>query len=163
MQKMNTRRKKYEYFERMDGAPLPITATVEHQLQFHEMDPANIAWHGQYPAFFEKAQAAIGKKCGLTYSILRKAGLLAPVRQFHAEYLQVLDFDEIFTVTGSMIWSDGPRINTEYVIRKADSSVAGWGYTVQLFMDAESHEAYLLDPDFLIDLRKKWRNGEFHS
>lgn len=157
-----TRNKKYEFFERLPQAPPPVTATIERQLQFHEMDPADIAWHGQYPAFFEQAQAAIGRKCGLTFSVLKKHNLLAPIRQIHIEYLRVLSFDEPFTVTASMIWSDGARINTEYVIRKEDSTVAAWGYTVQLFMDAVTHEPYLTDPDFLADLRIKWRSGEFH-
>ena len=158
---MSKKRKRYEFFERCADAPAPITATVTHQLQFHEMDPANIAWHGQYPAFFEKAQAALGRICNLNYPALRKAGLIAPIRQFHAEYFQTLDFDEIFTITATLIWSEGARVNMEYLIRKADGSIAGAGYTVQLFMDPVTGEALLADPEFWSDFKRRWRAGEF--
>ena len=156
-------RSRYQFFERIEGAPEPLSATVRRKLQFHEMDPANIAWHGQYPAFFEQAQAELGKICGLTYPKLREAGIIAPVRQFHAEYFKVLSFDEEFTVTASLIWSDGARVNIEYLIKKTDGSIAGAGYTVQLFMDPASGEALLADPEFWADFKTRWQNGEFSS
>ena len=160
---MKKRRKNYEFFERQPGDPAPITASVTHKLQFHEMDPANIAWHGQYPAFFEQAQAAIGELCSLNYPSLRAHGLIAPIRKFHAEYFQPLNFGDVFTVTAILLWSEGARVNMEYIIRKSDGSVAGAGYTVQLFMDAVSQEALLVDPDFWSDFKERWRKGEFNQ
>lgn len=151
----------FEFFERIPDAPAPITATVRRRLHFHEMDPANIAWHGQYPAFFEAAQQGLGKICGLTYPVLRKAGLIAPIRKFHAEYLLPLNFDEEFSVTAALLWSEGARVNMEYEIRKADGRLAGAGYTVQLFMDLNTQQPVLWDPDFWADLKQRWQAGEF--
>lgn len=158
---MRKSRNKYEFFERCAGDPEPVTASVTHKLQFHEMDPANIAWHGQYPAFFEKAQEAIGALCSLDYPSLRSKNLIAPIRQFHAEYFIPLHFGEVFTVTASLLWSEGARVNMEYIIRKENGRIAGAGYTVQLFMDALTGEALISDPEFWSDFKKRWRNGEF--
>ena len=160
---MSKRRNRYEFFERQPGDPAPLCAVVKHKLQFHEMDPANIAWHGQYPAFFEKAQAAIGEFCSLNYPALRAMGLIAPIRKFHAEYFQVLNFGEEFTITAKLLWSDGARVNMEYLICKADGSVAGAGYTVQLFMDAVTGEPLIADPEFWSDFKLRWKNGEFEQ
>lgn len=158
---MRHRHDRFEFFERIPGAPAPISATVHRRLHFHEMDPANIAWHGQYPAFFEAAQQELGKICGLTYPVLRKAGLIAPIRKFHAEYLLPLNFDEEFSVTASLLWTDGARVNMEYEIRKNDGRLAGAGYTVQLFMDLNTQQPVLWEPDFWADFKQRWLAGEF--
>ena len=106
-------RRSKPYFETADTAPAPVRVTIRRRLRFSDTDPLGIAWHGRYPAFFEEAQTELGHLCGLTYEAYRKAGIAAPITQLHTDYFKPLHLDEMFTVTASLIWSEGARLNTE--------------------------------------------------
>lgn len=43
-----------------------LSITVEHTVAFHELDPMNVVWHGNYVNFFELARAALLDKIGLS-------------------------------------------------------------------------------------------------
>ena len=49
----------------------------------------------------------------------------------------------------------------EYEIRKNDGRLAGAGYTDQLFMDLNTQQPVLWDPDFWADFKQRWQAGEF--
>ncbi|MBR2435726.1 MAG: acyl-CoA thioesterase [Lentisphaeria bacterium] len=154
-------RKEYSHFERIPGAPDPVTAVVSRRVKFHELDPMTVVWHGRYPEYFEEAQIALDKKCGFSYPFLRDAGIVTPIHQFHIEYKQSLYDDELFQVKATMVWTEAARINMEYVITKEDGTIASTGYTVQLFVDAHTKEVLWFPPPFWEDCLKRWKNGEF--
>jgi acyl-CoA thioester hydrolase len=159
---MRTRRKKSTYFERVPGAPGPIVVDIERRVRFNEADPMAIVWHGRYPLFFEEASEELGRRCGLSYADYFKAGLRAPFVEYHIDYFKPLFLDEVFTIRGSLIWSEGSRLNTEFQLIKEDGSIATSGYTVQLFTDHRTGEPYLVSPALLEECRRRWKAGEFH-
>ncbi len=151
------------YFPREEGVPPPVIATVRHRLRFSEVDALGIAWHGRYPAFFEKAHTELGHKCGLTAAAYRAAGLGAPVVQFHTDYYQELRLDEIFEVQAALIWTEAARLNVEYRLTGAAGEVAATGYTVQLFYRLDTREPLWFSPPLWEECRARWRRGEFHG
>ena len=154
-------RRKKQYFETEENAPAPVGITIRRRIRFSDVDALGIAWHGRYPAFFEEAQTELGHKCGLTYEAYRKAGIAAPVAQLHTDYFIPLHLDEFCTVTASLHWSDGARLNTEYCIRNEKEEIACTGFTVQMFVDLGTREPLYCTPDLWEECRKKWRAGEF--
>jgi acyl-CoA thioester hydrolase len=157
------RRKKNGYFERVEGTPEPVSVSVKRRVNFSEADVMGIAWHGRYLIFFEDASAALGRRCGLSYLEFYEANLRAPIVQIHIDFFQPLLLDEEFTVTASLIWNEGARLNTEYSILKNDGSTAATGYTVQMFTDGASGEVLIASPELLEKCRKMWRSGEFKA
>ena len=158
---MNPKRKKRGYFDRLDGAPEPLVGHIERGVNFSEVDMLGIAWHGRYPEYFEEGRAALGDQCGLAYSAFIKAQLAGPVVQLHVDYLTPLELSEEFTIMTSLIWTEGARINNEYVLTKRDGTVAAAGYTVQMFVDAHSDDPCLTSPDLWLDCRRRWKAGEY--
>ena len=158
---MIPRRKKKGYFQSPEDAPEPIEVTVKRRVAFGEADVMGIAWHGRYPAFFEMASAELGKKCGLSYDDFRKANLRAPIVQFHVDHYSPLFLDEEFEVTAKLIWDEGARLNTEYVISKMDGEIAATGYAVQMFTEGESGQPCMISAELLDICRKRWKAGEF--
>ena len=156
-------RRKKVYFETLPDAPKPVRFTITRKLRFSDADPLGIAWHGNYPAFFEEAQAELARLCGLTFEAYRNAGVAAPVVQLHTDYYRSLYPDEQFSVTASMVWSEGARINTEYEIRNEDGELVCTGFTVQMFIDLKTREPLFCSPPFWDECRRKWREGAFHA
>jgi acyl-CoA thioester hydrolase len=154
------RRRKNGYFERVKGTPEPVSASIKRRVRFSEADIMGISWHGRYPEFFEEASAVLGRKCNLTYKDFYNSNLKAPIVQFHIDYYLPLMLDEEFTVTASLIWNEGARLNTEFVITKKDNNIAATGYTIQMFTDAISGEVIIASPDLLEKCRRRWMSGE---
>lgn len=154
------RRRKNGYFERIEGAPEPVSVSVMRRIGFSEADVMGIAWHGRFPVFFEEASAALGRKCGLSYKDFYDTNLRAPIVQLHIDYYRSLMLDEKFAVTSSLVWNDGARLNTEYSVIKNDGTISATGYTIQMFTDGSTGEVLIASPELLERCRKKWKAGE---
>ena len=159
--RMKTRRKT-SYFVRIPGAPDPVAVEIKRRVRFNETDPMAIVWHGRYPLYFEEASEELGRRCGLSYPEYFKAGLRAPIVELHIDYIKPLFLDEEFIIKASLIWNEGARLNTEFHLLKQDGSLATSGYMVQLFINHQSGEPYMVSPELLERCRKRWKAGEFH-
>ena len=158
---MSPRRKKNSHFDRLEDAPKPLGGRIERRVHFNEVDVMGVAWHGRYPEYLEEGWSALGSQCGLSYADFAQAGLFAPMVQLHIDYFLPLKLSEQFTITTSLIYSEGARINSEYVLTKPDSNVAAAGYTVQMFVDARTNEVCLTPPDLWLDCRRRWKAGDY--
>jgi acyl-CoA thioester hydrolase len=149
------------YFEKIPGSPDPISLEIKRRVSFNEVDIMGIAWYGQYAIYFEQAQTELGRKCGLTFQDYYVSDLRAPIVKFHIDYYQPLMLDEEFTVRAAYVWSEGAKLHIEYTIIKEDGSIASRGYTVQMFIDSHTNQPYIVSPELLEKLRKKWKEGSF--
>jgi acyl-CoA thioester hydrolase len=154
------RRRRNGYFEKIKGAPEPVSVSVKRRIGFSEADVMGIAWHGRFPVFFEEAAAELGRRCGLSYKDFYDANLRAPIVQIHIDYYRPLMLDEKFSISASLIWNDGARLNTEYAIVKNDGMLSATGYTIQMFTDASTGEVLIASPELLERCRKRWKAGE---
>ncbi len=155
------RRKDGKYFERAQGAPLPISFIVKRRVHFSEVDVMGIVWYGRYPLYFEEASGELGRRCGLSFQDFYQASLRAPIVQFHIDYHRPLRLDEEFTVRAIVPWCEGAKLFTEYEIRKTDGPLAATAYTVQMFIDSRSEELAIATPQLLEKMRQRWLKGEF--
>jgi len=156
------RRKDGKYFERVEGAPTPISFIVKRRVHFSEVDVMGIVWYGRYSLYFEEASQELGRRCGLSFQDFYQANLRAPIVQFHIDYHQPLHLDEEFTVRALAPWCEGAKLLTEYEIRKTDGALAATAYTVQMFIDSRSEEVYIATPGLLENVRQRWLRGEFN-
>ncbi len=154
------RRRKGNYFPRVPGTPPPLETRIERRVSFSESDPMGILWHGRYAAYFEQANEALGRVCGMSYQDFIRERLRAPIVQFHVDYFASPMLAEEVTVVGRFVWSEGARMNIEYEIRKEDNRLAATGFTVQMLVGADG-ETWLVAPPLLERCRQRWRNGEF--
>jgi acyl-CoA thioester hydrolase len=156
-----TRRANKIYFKRLPDAPAPLRLAVRRRVRFSEVDPLAIVWFGRFALYFEEGAAELGRRCGLSYGDFLREGLRAPIAQFHVDYLQPLYLDEEFTISCSLVWAEGARLNTEYSLIKNDGSLAARGYTVQVFLEAASNQVCLVTPPLLAACQTRWSAGEF--
>jgi acyl-CoA thioester hydrolase len=154
------RRRRGGYFGNSQGVPGALVARVKRRIQFSDVDPMAILWHGRYANLFEHASEELGRACGLGYGDYYREKLRAPIVQLHVDYFAPVTLGEEVTIIAKMVWDEGARINTEFEVVKESGTTAATGYTVQMFVD-EAGEALLGTPPILERCRRRWRDGEF--
>lgn len=158
---MSRRRKVKGYFKVGASDPKPLIVRLKRRVSFGESDVMGIAWHGNYPTYFEMGSAELGRRCGLSYREYYEADLRAPIVQLHIDYHMPLQLDEEFTIEASLIWNEGARINTEYALVKQNGRTAATGYTVQMFIAGATGEPFMIGPELWEKCRRRWLAGEF--
>ena len=155
------RRRNGQYFERIQGAPSPVSVTIKRRVALSEVDVMGIVWHGRYPVFFEEAWQEMARRCGLSYQDFYEANVAAPIAQLHIDYHRPLLLEEEFTVTALVPWCEGAKFLTEYAIKKLDGTLVTTAYTMQLFIDSHTGEVLIGSPEILEKMRRRWKAGEF--
>lgn len=146
------------YFRTQDDAPEPLRCTVERIVRFEEVDPLGIVWHGRYPSYFEDGRVLLGQKFGLGYMDFYEHGIVAPIKQMHADYHLPLRFGDRFSIEAILHWSDATRLNHEFILRNDKGEVTTTGYSVQLLLDSDFN-VLMLPPPFYEEFRQRWRTG----
>ncbi|NCC49819.1 MAG: acyl-CoA thioesterase [Spartobacteria bacterium] len=154
-------RRKNQTFKREPDAPASLKLTLSRRVNFREVDSMWIVWHGHYIAFFEEIATELRRRCGLSYQRFVEERLAVPIVQCHLDYRHPLLLDEEFTICAELLWTDAARINIEYTIYKADGSIAATGYTVQLFVDAQTNQPFYVPPPLFEETRQRWLAGEY--
>jgi acyl-CoA thioester hydrolase len=149
---------KKPYFPVVEGAPPPLRTLVRRHVRFEEVDPMGIVWHGRYPSYFEDARVALGSRYGIGYEDFIRHGVPAPIRRMQIDYLAPLRFRDEFSVEAILHWSDGARLDFEFLIRGAGECLLATGCSVQLMLNLTG-ELLLLPPPFLHELRERWQAG----
>ncbi len=158
--------KRYPYFKTpgpcLDGAPppAPLGYSVERTVRFEEVDPLTIMWHGRYPSYFEDARVAFGNAFGVGYAHMRKAGVAAPIKNMFIDYASPLVFEETYTITAWLHWSEAAKINFAYTITNKTGQIMTTGYTVQLFVTLQG-ELCMEQPPFFAAFCEQWKAGAF--
>ena len=156
-------RRRKSYFSVHPGDPAPIRQQIRRRIAFSEVDAMAVAWHGNYPRFFEAAHSELMNKIGLGFAVYAAHRIAAPIVQCHVDYHSSLLLDEEYGVCAELYWNDGARLDTAYTIRGDDDRLCATGYTVQMFCDLKTREACLFPPVPVAAMRDRWRNGEFDA
>lgn len=125
-----------------------LSATVEVEVGFPDLDPMAVAWHGHYLRYFEQARVALMRFIGYDYPDMQASGYTWPIIEAKLRYLRPVRYRQRLAVTaGLQEWENRLRIG--YLITDAESGVRiTTGYTIQCAVTATG-ELQLLCPDVL--------------
>ena len=71
-----------------------VSAEIEFAVEFYDVDPMRIVWHGNYIKYFEKARCALLNKVGYNYLQMEETGYQFPVTSISAKYIGSFRFGE---------------------------------------------------------------------
>lgn len=132
-----------------------LSETIEVRVRFSEIDSLRMVWHGAYVLYMEDAREAFGRKYGLEYMTIFRAGYFAPVYDMHLRFLRPATIDDILTVKISWKPAVGGKLCFAYEIRrKSDGELMLIADTIQLFTTAEG-DFDPSAPDFYEEWKKK--------
>ncbi len=131
-----------------------LTATETMRVPFHDVDPANVVWHGRYFKYFEEVRRTLLEELDYSYATMMDSGYIWPVVDANVRYVRPLSLDQRFTVTAALKeWE--LRMVIDYRIRDLDGTLFTKGRTVQVPIDANTMELYVGTPDELMQRIEK--------
>jgi acyl-CoA thioester hydrolase len=127
-----------------------IKATAIIQIQFYDLDPMNIVWHGNYARFLEQARCALLEKIGYSYQEMADSGYAYPIVDMRLKYIRPTTLMQKIEVEATLDeWEN--RIRISYLIRDAVSGEKlSKARTTQMAVEMESGETSFVCPDVLI-------------
>lgn len=128
-----------------------VTASVNLQVSFHEMDPMEVVWHGNYLRYFEVAREKLLEKIHYGYPEMRDSGYAWPVVDVRVKYRSPLSYAQKVTVIASIIEYEN-RLRIQYdVIDVLTNKVTTTGYTIQMAVNMATRQSCFVCPDILIE------------
>ena len=107
-----------------------LKAYTDIEVQFYDLDPMNVVWHGNYVKYMETARCALLTKIKYDYYEMEKAGYAWPVVEMNLKYIRPLRFMQKVRVEVSLVEYDVCMklkyrfidLETGKVITKAEST-----------------------------------------
>ncbi|HKS93850.1 MAG TPA: thioesterase family protein [Gammaproteobacteria bacterium] len=126
-----------------------LTAQVEIEVPFQDVDLMQVVWHGNYFRYFETARAALLRKINYDYPEMRASGYVWPVVELKARFVQPMRYAQRIRVRAELQeWEN--RLKIAYRVADALSAKRlSSGYTIQCAVDARSGELQLVSPPVL--------------
>lgn len=131
-----------------------LTAEAEIEIPFQDLDPMDIAWHGNYFRYFEAARVALLRRIGYDYPVMKASGYSWPLIEAHVRFIQPLRYRQLITVQAGLTeWEN--RLKLDYqVLDKVSGKRLTTGYTIQCAIEAKTGELQLVCPPALLQRLK---------
>lgn len=124
---------------------------VELTVQFYDLDPMEVVWHGNYARYFECARCALLDSINYNYAQMKESGYAWPVIDMHVRYLQPMTFGQVVVARAEIVeWQH--RLAIRYAIRDKETGLRlTKGTTMQVAVDLQTKLMSLQSPSILFE------------
>ena len=130
---------------------MSLSAEVEIEIPFFDVDPMQVAWHGHYVKYFEVARCAMLRKIDYDYPKMHASGYLFPVVEIYLKYVNAARYGQRVIAKAELLEYEN-RLKIGYRIRdKATGQRLTKGWSVQVAVDAKRNELQFVSPKILLD------------
>lgn len=130
---------------------IALSATVQLQAPFYDMDMMRVAWHGHYLKYFEQARCALFDRIDFNYEQMEAAGYMWPIVDCRIKFIRSIRFGQCFAVTATLAEYEN-RLKLDYRIVDTDSGdTLARGHTVQVAVALASGELCFVSPPILLE------------
>jgi len=125
------------------------SAEAEIQVQFFDLDPMEVVWHGHYVKYLEVARCALLDAIDYNYTQMKASGYAWPVIDMRLRYIDSATFGQRLKLRAEIVeWEN--RLKIDYLITDA---VGGRrllrGSTTQVAVDMVTREMCFVSPAVL--------------
>jgi len=127
-----------------------LSADVELEVRFHDVDMVGVVWHGHYLRYLENARWALMDRLDYGLERMLESGCAWPIVDLQAKYLSPARFGDRLRVRASLVeWETRLAIN--YLVSGHENGARiARARTVQVAVDARSGELQFNTPaDFV--------------
>jgi acyl-CoA thioester hydrolase len=127
-----------------------ITTQISRQVAFHDVDLAQVVWHGHYLRYLEDARWALMRTLDFDLATMIASGFLWPIVDLRVKYLRAATFEDRLDVRASLVeWQQRMVIN--YLVTDLrDGARVARAQTTQVAVRATDKELQLsLPPAFV--------------
>ncbi len=84
-------------------------------VQFFDLDPMNVVWHGNYIKYLEQARCEMLAKIGYTYDDMKADGFAYPIAKMDLKFIKPAQFMQKLKVVTTLVEFE-PSLNIKYEI-----------------------------------------------
>lgn len=135
----------------MTPPPGRWVAESEIEVQFFDLDPMAVVWHGHYVRYLEIARCALLDHIDYNYNQMKASGYAWPVIDMHIRYAAPATFHQRLKVRAEIVeWEN--RLKMEYLISDAATGRRlTRASTTQVAVEIASQEMCFVSPRILFD------------
>jgi acyl-CoA thioester hydrolase len=127
-----------------------LSATIDVEIPFHDVDAMNVAWHGHYIKYFELARCELLRKFDYDYPQMRDSGFMWPIVECNLKYIRPARYGQVLHVEAKLLEYEN-RIRIAYEIRDAVSGARlTKGFTTQVAVCGKTGELQFVSPPIVI-------------
>jgi len=128
-----------------------VSSSCDIQVQFYDVDPMRIVWHGNYVKYLEQARCVLFDKIDYNYAQMELSGYIWPIVDMRLKYVASARFGDIIRVTANLVEFEH-RLKIEYVVSEVKTgTVLTKAHTVQVAVDKESEDMLFESPPIMFD------------
>ncbi len=123
-----------------------ITADVMLKVQFYDLDPMEVVWHGNYVRYLEQARCALLDRIGYNYVEMSESGFVWPVVDLRVKYVRAIRFAQEIKIRAELTEYEN-RLRIDYRITDAATGeTLTKAQTTQVAVNAKTQELCLESP-----------------
>ncbi len=128
------------------------------KVPFYDLDPLNIAWHGNYIKYLEDARCSLLDKINYDYESMKSYGYAWPIIELHIKYVAPLTFMQQILVSASIVEYEN-SMKIKYIIKDSKTNkILTRAYTKQVAFNMTKNTMCLYSPTHFIEKIKKYKN-----
>ncbi|MCL2294644.1 MAG: acyl-CoA thioesterase [Spirochaetes bacterium] len=134
---------------RKDNGPFNIFAEAETTIEFFDLDPMQIVWHGNYINYFEIGRRTLLEKIGYSYKEMKTSGFAFPIVEVSVKYLKPLQCGDRIRIKAVLIeYENCLRMKYE-IINIETGLLTTKGLSTQMAYDIKAGESCFVCPEAL--------------
>lgn len=133
----------------MSKAHPELSHEVELEPTFHDLDPMNIVWHGNYAKYLEIARCALLDKFNYDYPQMRDSGYAWPIVDMRCKFVGPATFKQKLRIRAEIVeWEN--RLKIDYkIFDQASGRIIHRAHTTQVAVDLKTQEMQYICPPVL--------------
>ncbi|MFO0597194.1 MAG: thioesterase family protein [Myxococcaceae bacterium] len=127
-----------------------LSAEIEVQAAFYDVDAMAVVWHGHYVKYFELARSALMQRFDYDYLQMRESGYFWPIVDLRIKFVRPVMLAQKLKVRATITEFES-RLRVEYRVTSVTGEVVTKGHTLQVAVDAQTLEMQFVCPKVLWD------------
>ncbi len=128
-----------------------LKAEVNKKIEFYDLDPMQIVWHGNYIKYFEEARCALLDQIDYNYDQMDATGYHWPIVDLRVKYVSSAKFKQRVVIIAELVEYQN-RMKIEYkVIDQDTEKVLTKGHSIQAAINIVSGEMEFVSPKVFLD------------
>ena len=130
---------------------MSLSAEIDIDVPFYDVDPMHVVWHGHYVKYFEHARCALLRLIDYDYPAMQASGYLWPVVELQLKYVHSATYGQRLLARATLLEYEN-RLKIGYLITdRASGERLTKGHSVQVAVHAATRELQFVSPKVLLD------------
>jgi acyl-CoA thioester hydrolase len=128
-----------------------LSAEIELEVPFYDVDPMHVVWHGHYVKYCEAARCALLRRIDYDYPAMLASGYLWPVVELHLKYANAARYGQRLHAAATLLeYENRLKIGYRITDRETGQRLTK-GHSVQVAVHAATRELQFVSPAVLLE------------